>query len=93
MAEQDMGDDVFEVDESPIAGAMPDEAVAPDNADAKSRAFRTLVQGGAFAVIMAVAQAVAALNGADVNWKLLGLTALQAGVTAVASYIQKVMGK
>lgn len=89
MAEMDMGDDVVEV----LEGPMPDEAVTPGKSDAQTRAMRTLVQGAVFAVVMATAQAVAALSGSEVNWKLLGLTALQAAATALVSYVQNHLGK
>lgn len=96
MAEQDMGDDIVELpDETPLDGPMPDEAAVPtdDKAEAKNRAMRTVLQGGLFTVILAVGQAVATINGADVNWKLLGLTALQAASTALVAYVQKLLGK
>lgn len=91
-----MSDEYVE-DETPLEGEMPGEEmdyqVDDTKANAKTRAWRTAVQGGLFAVILAVAQAVAAMNGAEVNWKLMGLTALQAGATALVSYVQNLMGR
>jgi hypothetical protein len=72
-------------------GALP--VPAPAVVDAKSRAFRTLVQGLAVDVLTTVAVAVA-VPLADLHWTKeywLGIGALVAksAVVAVASYVMR----
>lgn len=66
-------------------------------ADARNRATRTLVQGAVVAVVLAVLGALsAALIGITTEqmfsgpfWIGAGVLALQAGLTALGSYIQR----
>lgn len=62
-------------------------------ADAKSRSWRTLVQGLIFDVIAAIIAAVAVLSGADPfvkeTWVAFGILLLKSVVSAVISYFMR----
>jgi hypothetical protein len=73
------------------------EAPSPAK-DAKSRALRTIVQGGIATVLVAIFTALAtALNGGGVDltsgedWKVVAISAGTAAVTAVLSYVQRLV--
>jgi hypothetical protein len=62
-------------------------------ADAKSRSWRTLIQGLAFDVMAAIVAAVAVLSGADPfvkeTWVAFGILLLKSVVSAVISYFMR----
>lgn len=64
--------------------------------DAKTRSWRTLLQGLVVAVLGSVGFVVATYlkNGdaTSVDWQALGMTVLMAGGTSVASYLHKMLG-
>ncbi|MFC7328152.1 hypothetical protein [Marinactinospora rubrisoli] len=71
---------------TPVPGSR-----AEVRADARSRAWRTTLQGLAAVVLVAVAGAVtnSVIAGAVIDWPVLGAAAGTAALTAVAAYVQR----
>jgi hypothetical protein len=66
------------------------DVMASNTSNATYRAKRTGFQGGLAAVLVAVGGVLASLSvNSDIDWKLLGLAAGQAILTAVISYLHK----
>ena len=77
------------------ADGQPDYATDAA-ADARQRALRTLLQGGAVAVLLAVLTVLVAAfstaqSWADIDWRTLSFLAVQAVLTAAASYASRLL--
>lgn len=65
-------------------------SVATVKVDAKQRGIRTLVQGAAAAIVVAVVPVInaAVTGGVDkINWQVLEVSALTAGIMALSAYV------
>lgn len=89
----EMGGEVFM---APEVEPGPGLVSADKRSDAASRAGRTAVQGYLFAalvaVVVAVGDAVGAVDASSADWRALGLVAVQAAGTAVVSYLHRLTG-
>ncbi len=78
---------------NPVAPPVPLPIPAPAHVDAKSRAWRTLVQGGTVTVAAAVVPVVLASTGTiqwtGAWWAALGVTCGQTALTAGLSYVAR----
>ncbi|WP_407107874.1 hypothetical protein [Rhodococcus aetherivorans] len=82
------------IDDAVAAAATP----APVKADARDRATRTLIQGGIATAVVAMLVTfgqILSQGTVDVTsfeaWKLVAGTVLGAGITAAASYLQRLI--
>lgn len=78
---------------SPVAAPVPLPIPAPASVDAKSRAWRTLVQGATVSVAAAVVPVALAASGTihwtGAWWAALGVTCGQTALTAGLSYVAR----
>lgn len=78
---------------APQTPGRADHAADP-NADARSRALRTFLQGLALDVLLAVCLVVyEAMTAAEPDWRLLLLTLAKTVLTTAAAYVMRRFGR